>query len=129
MQTFLALTLVFLGMIAYFVLAIFLGVDQSIPWPHFVVMLAGCAALVVLTRRSPGWKRALALAVGVVMTIFFVWYTLDYSAYSTRDHRVKVGDQVADVVGLSFTDHQGEPRSVLVEGAKSTLLVFYRGYW
>lgn len=128
-KTFFSLALVFLGMISYFVLAIGLGVEQSIPWPHFLVMIAGCVALGVLLERSPGWKRGLSLALGVVMTLFFVWYTLDYSAYTSRDHRVDAGDRVAEVVGLRLADHQGDERPVLVEGAKATLLVFYRGYW
>lgn len=129
MKTLLALALVIVAIASYFVLALGFGVFQLYPVVHYVLAIAGCAWLAFLVRRQPGWRRGLALVCGLVLTGFYLWYTLSYSTYENRAHRVAEGEVVAMLSDLHLTDQDGETATVLAADARATLLVFYRGFW
>jgi len=139
-KTSIALAFVVLAIASYFTLALVFGVYQLYPLPHYALALAGCVWLAVLLRRNPGWLRGIALGFAVLLTALYFWYTLSYSMYDPRPHRVGASDVVAELPGLTLLDHDGEPTPVLGDGAtntgantganaSATLLVFYRGFW
>lgn len=140
MKIALLLLVTLLSPILYFVLALGAGIEQPIPWVHYLLSLAAIAGIFVLLRREFRPWRLAALVVAVVFTGVFAWYMHIFSAYEDREHRVVDGtDLSAELAGWTAPSHTGEPATVLpstvgagidlTAGPRATLLVFYRGFW
>ncbi len=131
MPTVLGLGLVLVSIVSYFLLVMTLGVYQRYPLPHFLGAAIGIFVLArhVVEKRS--WVRIAALVLGVALSGLYVWYTLDYSTYATRELRVHEGQTISALATLERLDEQGRTQPVLANnaGTKATLLVFYRGFW
>lgn len=129
MKTFLALAVVVLSVVSYFVLSGNFGIYQRFPWPHFLGIALGVFGLLRLMAEKRNIWRALATTLGLALGGLFFWYTLSYSNYAPRTVGVQAGSQVAALSGMQLTAHDGQPRNVIVDGDQATLLVLYRGYW
>ncbi len=138
MQTFLALLLSIVSVIAYFVLATEVGIRQDIPIAHFLIGLATAGWLLHLTLKA-GSKvqrvlRGLAFAFSTFLAVAFIWYTLDYSAYDREGSATAQGQTLEKLARLELAKHDdsvGKLLSPLPDGSQpaATLLVIYRGYW
>ena len=129
MKIFLAFGLVFLSLASYFVGSLKFGIYQKHPIPHYFFALVGLAILFLQIRVRFSWQRLAANLGGWLLLLFFMWWTLSYSAYR-EPHGVKVGE-IASMNGLRLTDSDGASFNLAeaVASNKATLLVFYRGYW
>ena len=122
--------LTLLAVVSYFVLAAAFGFYQRIPLLNILLALAGALALGFGLRTAAGRiRRGLLFAVALFLTAGFTWYTLDYSNYDERDLRVSTGDTVTELAGLELANQVGRSTPVLAEGARATLVIFYRGFW
>ena len=128
MKTFAAFALVIVAMVAYWVLALGFAVYQAVPWPHYLVMLAGCIWLGLLIREKRTTGRVVALVAALGLTGLYGWYTLSYSSYVPRDG-LEEGRVIAGLGEALLANQDGQPTPLLEAASQATLVVFYRGFW
>lgn len=121
--------LIMLAIISYFVLVWVFGIYQAVPWPHYLLAVAGCFLLGRLALQQRQLRPWLATTTGTIFTAFFVWYTLVYSAYEPRQSTVQEAQVVAELADLRLPNQDGNPTGLFDGSSQATLLVFYRGYW
>ena len=107
-------------------------ITRDFPWVSYILLAAAIVLLIAGVRRAPGRKivAIIVAVIGVGLAALFVASVTVFSRVPTGANIPAVGAKAPD---FTLPDASGKPvalAQLLAEpGAKSVLLVFYRGYW